>query len=175
MRGVCTAPALWLRSSGCAHDARGGEIPARRRSDFRRVGRDEAAWFCGRVVDIQSAVERMKDPNYALLLAKLKSSLRKTLAALEPLYAEAVDYLAGGLPVPNMTHAMAELRAFEKTAERLLAMPKPDCWSSLRPPRTMIRGAASRPAAIAGAGASGGMTLPQPWFTSSSRTRASRS
>jgi hypothetical protein len=83
------------------------------------------AWFCGRVVDIQSAVERMKDPNYALLLAKLKSSLRKTVAALEPLYAEAVDHLAGGLSFPNMTHAMAELRAFEKTAERLVTMPKP--------------------------------------------------
>ena len=42
-------------------------------------------WFCGRVVDIHSAVESMKEPNYNVLLAKLKSSLRKTIAALGPL------------------------------------------------------------------------------------------
>ena len=83
-------------------------------------------WFCGRVVDIHSAVESMKDPDYGVLLAKLKSSLRKTLAALEPLGGEAIDYLAGGLPDPNVNHAIAELRAFENTAKRLLAMPKPE-------------------------------------------------
>ena len=48
---------------------------------------DEAkqAWFCGRVVAIRSAIEGMKGPDYGALLAKLKSSLRKTIAALEPL------------------------------------------------------------------------------------------
>ena len=39
-------------------------------------------WFCGRVVDIQSAIESMKGPDYSVPLDKLKSSLRKTLAAL---------------------------------------------------------------------------------------------
>jgi hypothetical protein len=82
-------------------------------------------WFCGRVVEIQSEIESMKDPAYAALLAKLKSSLRKTIAALGPLHFEAVSYLAGGFPFPNVDHAMAELWAFEKTARRLLAMPKP--------------------------------------------------
>ena len=82
-------------------------------------------WFCGRVIDIHSTVESTKDPAYASLLAKLKSSLRKTIAALEPLHFEAVSYLAGGLPPPNMDHAMAELWEFKQTAKRLLAMPKP--------------------------------------------------
>ena len=82
-------------------------------------------WFCGRVVSIQSTVESMKDTAYGALLAKLKSSLRKTVAALEPLRVEAIDYLAGGLPPPNMSRAMEELRAFDKTAERLRAMPVP--------------------------------------------------
>jgi hypothetical protein len=88
---------------------------------------DEAkqAWFCGRVVEIQSAAERLKDPDYGPSLARLKSSLRKTIAELGPLGGVAIDYLAGGLPFPNVSHAIAELQAFEKTAKRLLAMPKP--------------------------------------------------
>jgi hypothetical protein len=85
-------------------------------------------WFCGRVVEIQSEIESMKDPAYAGLLAKLKSSLRKTIAALGPLHFEAASYLAGGLPPPNMSNAMAELQAFEKTAKRLLDMPKPELF-----------------------------------------------
>ena len=124
-------------------------------------------WFCGRVIDIHSAVEDFKDPDYAPLLAKLKSSLRKTVAALEPLRFEAVSYLAGGLPPPNMDHAMAELRALDKTLKRLLAMPKPelgelttatddDPWDPFA--------AGADP----GADASGGMTWPQQWFTGSS-------
>ena len=125
MRGVCTAPSPWPRSSGYAHDARGSELPARRRSDLRFVGRDEAAWFCGRVVDIHSAVEGMKDPDYSALLARLKSSLRKTLAALEPLGVEA-SRLSRRRTSVNMNGAMMELRALERTAKRLLAMPKPD-------------------------------------------------
>jgi hypothetical protein len=83
-------------------------------------------WFCGRVVEIQSEIESMKDPAYAALLAKLKSSLRKTIAALGPLHFEAASYLAGGLPPPNMEHAIEELWALDKTAKRLLAMPKPN-------------------------------------------------
>jgi hypothetical protein len=85
---------------------------------------DEAkqAWFCGRVVAIRSAIEGMKGPDYGALLAKLKSSLRKSIAALKPLELEAIDYLAEG----DMTGALIELMAFEKIAKRLLAMPKPD-------------------------------------------------
>jgi hypothetical protein len=98
-------------------------------------------WFCGRVVDIQSALESMKGPNYSVRLKKLKSSLTKTLAALEPLGIEVIDYLAAGLPPPNMSRikylfeglpapsmdrAMADLAAFKNIAQRLLAMPKPD-------------------------------------------------
>ena len=79
---------------------------------------------CGR--HLFEIVESLKDPAYATPLAKLKSSLRKTIAALGPLHFEAADYLAGGLPPPNMNCAMEELRAFEKTAKRLLAMPKPE-------------------------------------------------
>jgi hypothetical protein len=79
-------------------------------------------WFCGRVVGIQSAIAGMKGPQYGALLAKLKSSLRKSIAALKPLDVEAIDYLAEG----DMTGALVELMAFEKTAKRLLAMPKPD-------------------------------------------------
>jgi hypothetical protein len=85
-------------------------------------------WFCGRVVDIHSATESMKDPDYTALLAKLKSALRKTIAGLGPLQGAAIDYLAGGLPFPNVNHAMAELLAFKNTAERLLAMPKPELF-----------------------------------------------
>ena len=85
---------------------------------------DEAkqAWFCGRVVAIRSAIEGMRGPDYGALLAKLKSSLRKSIAALKPLELEAIDYLAEG----DMTGALVELTALEKTAKRLLAMPKPD-------------------------------------------------
>ena len=93
---------------------------------FDMWGETKQLWFSGRVVDIHSAVEGMKDPDYARLLAKLKSSLRKTLAALEPLKGEAIDYLAEGLPDPNGNHAVAELRAFKNTAARLLKMPKPE-------------------------------------------------
>jgi hypothetical protein len=82
-------------------------------------------WFCGRVVDIQSAIEGMKGPDYGVLLARLKSSLRKTSLALKPLYVEAIDYLAGELN-GDMTGALMELMALEKTAKRLLAMPRPD-------------------------------------------------
>ena len=93
---------------------------------YKTWGETKQLWFCGRVVEIQSEIESMKDPAYAPLLAKLKSSLRKTIAALEPLHFETASYLAGGLPPPNMDHAMEELRAFDKTAKRLLAMPKPN-------------------------------------------------
>jgi hypothetical protein len=88
---------------------------------------DEAkqAWFCRRVVDIESSIKRMKGPDYSAPLVKLKSSLRKTIAALEPLYVQAVDYLAEGLN-GDMTGSMMELREFENTAKRLRAMPKPD-------------------------------------------------
>jgi hypothetical protein len=82
-------------------------------------------WFCGRVADIHSAIKRMKGPDYSAPLAKLKSSLRKTLADLKPLYVEAIDYLAEGHN-GDMTGASTELMALEKTAKRLLAMPKPD-------------------------------------------------
>ena len=99
-------------------------------------------WFCGRVVDIQSAIESMKDPDYSAPLAKLKSSLRKSIAALESLGGEAIDCLAGGLPFPNVDHAVAELREFEKTAKRLLAMPKPASGRAYDRLRTMTRGAA---------------------------------
>jgi hypothetical protein len=82
-------------------------------------------WFCGRVAAIHSAIKRMKGPGYSALLAKLKSSLRKTTAALEPFRIEVIDYLAEGLN-GDMTGAMMELMALERTAKRLLAMPKPD-------------------------------------------------
>jgi hypothetical protein len=81
------------------------------------------AWFCGRVIEIQSAVERWRDPDYGPPLARMKSSLRKTLTELGPLGGVAIDYLLG-LP-PNGDDAVVELRTFEKTAKRLLAMPKP--------------------------------------------------
>jgi hypothetical protein len=98
-------------------------------------------WFCGRVADIHSALESMKGPDYSVRLKKLKSSLRKALAALDAFGVEVIDYLAEGLPPPNMSRikylveglpapsmdrAMADLQAFENTAKRLLAMPKPD-------------------------------------------------
>jgi hypothetical protein len=83
-------------------------------------------WFCGRVADIHLALESMKGPDYSVRLKKLKSSLRKTLAALDAFGVEVIDYLAEGLPAPSMDRAMADLRAFENTAKRLLAMPKPD-------------------------------------------------
>jgi hypothetical protein len=85
---------------------------------------DEAkqAWFCGRVVAIRSAIEGMKGPDYGALLAKLKSSLRKSIAALKPLELEVIDYLAEG----DMTGGLVESMALDKTTKRLLAMPKPD-------------------------------------------------
>jgi hypothetical protein len=83
------------------------------------------AWFCDRVIDILAAVEEMRDPNTRVPLAKLKSSLRKTLKDLEPIAGEVVDYLAGGLPFPNLSRALEQLRAFEELAKRMLAMPKP--------------------------------------------------
>jgi hypothetical protein len=83
------------------------------------------AWFCGRVVLINSAIRGMKGPNYTAPLAKLKSSLRKTIAMLEPFGMEVVDYLAEGLNA-DLSGALMELIAFKKTAKRLLAMPKPD-------------------------------------------------
>lgn len=131
-------------------------------------------WFCGRVVDIHSAVESMKDPDYRGLLAKLKSPLRKTIAALGPLQWEAIDYLADGLPQPNISNAIAELQAFSRTAERLLAMPKPELivltTASDDDPWGGVSAGGDRWSRL-----SGEMTLPQPWFTNSSRNPASGS
>ena len=81
-------------------------------------------WFCGRVIFIYSAIEGMKSPDYNVQLAKLKSSVRKTIAALDAFGMEISEYLAEGHN-GDLFGGMAELRAFERTAKRLLAMPKP--------------------------------------------------
>jgi hypothetical protein len=96
------------------------EVASRLAGDLTFDLWDEAkqAWFCGRVVAIRSAIEGMKGPDYGALLAKLKSSLRKSIAALKPLELEAIDYLAEG--------GLMELMVLDKTTKRLLAMPKPD-------------------------------------------------
>jgi hypothetical protein len=79
-------------------------------------------WFCGRVIDTHLAVENMKGPDYSVRLAKLKSSARKTIAALDGFSMEVSEYLGGS----DLFGGMAELRALERTARRLLAMPRPD-------------------------------------------------
>jgi hypothetical protein len=82
-------------------------------------------WFCDRVVDIHARVEGMKDPSYRVPLAQLKSSLRKTLKTLKPVTGEVADYLAGGLPFPNLSRGYEQVRTLEELANRILAMPKP--------------------------------------------------
>jgi hypothetical protein len=93
--------------------------------------RRSSCGFAG--VDIQSAIKRMKGPDYGAPLVKLKSSVRKTIAALEPLGGEAIDYLDGAPvdPLPGVlprfnVDGLMELQTFGRTARRLLAMPKPD-------------------------------------------------
>jgi hypothetical protein len=79
-------------------------------------------WFCGRVIDIHLAVENMKGPDTSVRLAKLKSSVRKTIAALDAFSMEVSEYLGGG----DLLGGMMELRALERTTKRLLVMPRPD-------------------------------------------------
>ena len=82
-------------------------------------------WFCGRVIDIHSAVENMKDPDYQRPVGQAKIISTENHRGAGAFSMEVSEYLGGG---PHLTtdHAMMELRALERTTKRLLAMPRPD-------------------------------------------------
>jgi hypothetical protein len=84
---------------------------------------EKQLWFCERVVGLRSVVGGMKGPDYSAPLAKLKSSLRKAIAAEDCFGIEIIEYVADD---GDISRAIMELQVFRKMAERLLAMPKPE-------------------------------------------------